>query len=277
MDFIERQKSLPPALQARWGALVKRVRELGPVIVAFSGGVDSGLLSAAAWYALDKRMLAVIIRSPVESVGDFDSARKLATETGFPMRVDEIDDLNNAEFTANPPNRCYVCKLVRLGIIKNIAEKEGYRTVIEGSNVADLRDYRPGFQAVIETRTISPFIELEFGKQEIRHLAKELGLSVWDRPSAPCLATRFPYGSPITANGLRQVVQGEQYLSSLGFHSVRVRHYGQVASLEVAPEEIENLVSSCQTVSDFFRSLGFHRVSVDQKGYRKGSLNEELI
>src|SRR5512133_898063 len=276
MDFLSLETSLPPALKPRWQVLLDRFRELGSVIVAFSGGVDSGLLCTAAYAALGERMLAVTVRSPVESMGDVASAQALADQVGFPLRVIDYDDLTNPEFVANPPERCYVCKLARFRLLREMAAKEGFAVLVEGSNADDLGDYRPGHRAVLETGGVSPLQELGFTKSEIRALAKALGLSVWDRPSAPCLATRFPYGSPVTLEGLHQVADGERWLHDLGFHSVRVRHHGQMVRIEVAPEEIERLVSMRQQVSEHFKSLGFHYTAVDLSGYRTGSLNEAL-
>jgi uncharacterized protein len=276
MDFLTLETNLSSDLAPRWQALLARFRELGSVIIAFSGGVDSGLLCAAAYAALGERMLAVTVRSPVESMGDVASAQALSEQVGFPLRVLDYDDLANPAFVSNPPDRCYVCKLARFRLLQDLAAQEGFAALVEGSNADDLSDYRPGHRAVIETGAVSPLQELGFSKSAIRSLAKALGLSVWDRPSAPCLATRFPYGSPVTQEGLHQVADGERYLHELGFQSVRVRHHEQLARLEVAPDEIERLAALHQQVSDTFKSLGFHYVAADLTGYRLGSLNEVL-
>ena len=276
MDFSTLENELPPQLKSRWESLLDHFRKMESVVVAFSGGVDSGLLCAAAYRALGERMLAVTVRSPVESLGDVESAQRLAGQVGFPLRVVDHDDLSNPEFVSNPPDRCYVCKLVRFQRLKQLATEAGFAVLVEGSNADDLSDYRPGRKAVAETGTVSPLLELGFGKDEIRALAKAFGLSVWDRPSAPCLATRFPYGSPITHEGLRQVANGERYLHELGFQVVRVRHHGAMARLEVAPDEIERLVAMREEVTAYFKTIGFTYVAVDLSGYRLGSLNEVL-
>ena len=276
MDFSSLENDLSPELQPRWEALLGRFRELGSVVVAFSGGVDSGLLCAAARRALGGKMLAVTARSPVESVEAMASAEELAAQVGFPLRFLDHDELADPAFVANRPDRCYVCKLGLFGRLRELAEADGFAALVEGSNADDVTDYRPGRQAMAETGAISPLMELGFGKPEIRALAQALGLSVWDRPSEPCLASRIPYGSPVTRDGLAQVAGAESYLRELGFPTVRVRHHGQVARIEVAPEDIERLASLRSSVSDRLSSLGFRYVTVDLIGYRQGSLNEVL-
>lgn len=276
MDPSTLETNLSPELQLRWEALLDHFRHMGSAMVAFSGGVDSGLLCAAAWWSLGERMLAVTVRSPVESMGDVASAQALSKQVGFPMRVLDYDDLANPAFVSNPPDRCYVCKLGRFRLLQDLAARAGFAALVEGSNADDVGDYRPGRRAVTESGASSPLQEMGFSKSEIRSLARGLGLSVWDRPSAPCLATRFPYGSRVTQEGLLQVAEGERYLHGHGFRTVRVRHHGQLARLEVAPDEIERMASLREQVSDFFKSLGFHYVAVDLTGYRLGSLNEVL-
>jgi uncharacterized protein len=255
MDFLTLEGMLPPQLKSRWESLLDRFRRMDSAVVALSGGVDSGLLCAAAYRALGERMLAVTVRSPVEALDDVDSARTLADQVGFPLRILDYDDLSNPEFVSNPPDRCYICKLVRFRHLGQLAAEEGFATLVEGTNSDDLDDYRPGRRAVAETGAV---------------------LLVWDRPSAPCLATRFPYGSPVTHEGLHQVANGERYLHELGFRVVRVRHHGTMARLEVATDEINRLIAMREEVAAYFKTMGFTYVSADLSGYRLGSLNEVL-
>jgi uncharacterized protein len=268
--------NLEPSITDKWGKLLERLSGMKSALVAFSGGVDSGLLSVAAYHALNNHMLAITIKTPVEISGSMDIAQKLAGQFGFPHRVLEYNDLDNADFIANRPDRCYVCKQMDFKLLWDIAHQEGFDYLIEGSNADDVSDYRPGRKAAEEWKVTSPLQEVGLKKPEIRAIAKALGLANWDRPSSPCLASRFPYGTKVTRDGLEKVAAGEAYLQQLGFRIVRVRYGGALARLEVDPHDIERLVSIREKVVPYFKQLGFKYVLVDLEGYRQGALNEVL-
>jgi pyridinium-3,5-biscarboxylic acid mononucleotide sulfurtransferase len=268
--------NIEPALEEKWQALVSNLDSLGSAVVAFSGGVDSSLLAVVAHLVLAPRMLAVTIRSQVETVGLMETAAALSLQFGFPHQFVDFNKLENEAYVENSPNRCYVCKSTDLTIITEIAEKAGIQHVLLGANADDLSDYRPGLRAAAELSVLSPLANAHLNKREIRILARQLGLGNWNHPSSPCLASRIPYGIPVTYEKLEQVAQGEAYLHALNFEIVRVRNSGPTAKIEVLPGEIERLIHVRELVTGYFKQIGFKYVSVDLEGYRTGSLNEVL-
>ncbi len=276
MNLSDTANSLPQDLLARWNILLNYFEKQSSVIVAFSGGVDSALLCAAAFAALGERMLALTIHSPVESAESIEIAKAHAAQVGFPHRVIDYNDLKNPLFVANPPDRCYICKKARFEGLLEFANREGFAALVEGTNANDTEDYRPGRKAVLELGIQSPLLELGFTKNEIRALLKAMSMPIWDRPSAPCFATRFPYGSPVTTQGLQQIIEGEAFMRDLGFDTVRVRHHGETVKLEVDPAQFEGYITHRRQLLEFFSGLGFRYITADLAGYRRGSLNEVL-
>ncbi len=268
--------NVEPLILEKWQALLGRLVALGSAVVAFSGGVDSSFLAVAAHQVLAPRMLAVTIRSQVETAGLMETAATLAAQFGFPHQFVDYDKLQDAAYVENTLNRCYECKSTDLGMITRIAQTAGFQHVLLGANADDLGDYRPGLRAAAELQVLSPLAEAGLTKKEIRTLSRELGLKNWNFPSSPCLASRIPYGIPVTHEKLEQIALGEAYLHALNFEIVRVRNTGPTAKIDVLAGDIERLVRLREMVADYFKQIGFKYVTVDLEGYRSGSLNEVL-
>jgi uncharacterized protein len=258
--------------------LASILRGYGSVLVAFSGGVDSSFLLKVAIDALGDRVTAFTEASPLHQSWELAEARELAEKLGVRHLVIEADELEDPEFAANPVNRCYLCKKVIYGGAIKIAGELGLAEIADGSNVDDLSDYRPGRQALVEMSIKSPLLEAGFTKDEIRAASRELGLPTWNRQPLACLASRFPYGTEITVQKLRQVESCETFLRNEGFSVFRVRYHGDIARIEVNSSDIGRLALSPlrESVVAHFKVAGFAYVAVDLEGFRSGSMNEQL-
>ncbi|MCE5230865.1 ATP-dependent sacrificial sulfur transferase LarE [bacterium] len=255
-----------------------RFRGLKRVLVAYSGGVDSSLLLKIGTLALGENCIGIIANSAIMTPEEIEAARKQAAEHRFALRVVHYSELDIEDFASNPPDRCYYCKRELFTRFTEIARELGAAAVIEGSNADDAADWRPGFKAVTELSVVCPLREAGLRKQEIRDLARALGLASWDKPSNPCLSSRIAYGVTIDREKLAQVADGERFIRAKGFRQVRVRHHGDSATVEVGADELHRLNDPAlrQAVIDHLLSLGFPKVEIDPNGYRMGSLNAAI-
>jgi uncharacterized protein len=264
--------------------LQKRLTELQEILVpyesalvAFSGGVDSSLALAVAARALPKhRVLAVTSNNETYLPSELDLAREFAESIGVEHLVVNTRELDDPNYASNPTNRCYFCKSTLYTDLAKLAEERGYACVVDGANKDDEGDYRPGRKAAKELGVVSVLSEAQMTKADVRELAKYLGLPTWDKPALACLSSRFPYGQEITPEKLSQVARAEEFLRREDFKQVRVRHHGEIARLEIGPDELERAFAMREKISAELLDAGFLYVTLDLVGYRAGSLNRAL-
>ena len=269
---------MTPGLDEKRKALEGILREMGSVVVAYSGGVDSAYLAVAAHRALGARALAVTADSESLSSEQRSLALEVARRFGFPHRLVETRELLNPLYARNDEDRCYHCKSELFRHLAPLALAEGYRHVVYGLIVDDLSDFRPGHRAAAEAGVRAPLAEAGLTKEDVRALSRELGLPTADLPASPCLSSRLPYGTPVTLEALRLVEKAEAAVRALGFRELRVRHLGDAARVEIAREEMDRLSREDlgERVLAAVRGAGYARASIDPEGYRRGRLNDAL-
>ena len=264
---------LSPELATKLSNLQAIIRQCGSALVAYSGGVDSALVMAVAHRELGERALACIGVSPSYPTREMRDAVKLAEAIGAPFRLVNTEEHLDANYAANPNNRCYFCKSELHDQLHAVAQAEGWQVVLDGNNASDVGDYRPGMQAARERGVRSPLLEVGITKPDVRALAQELGLPVWDKPAMACLSSRVPHGTPITPELLRQIEAAEDVLVELGFRQFRVRHHGEVARLELPAEEFPLALAQHAQLNQRIKASGYRFVALDLGGFRSGSLN----
>jgi uncharacterized protein len=266
-------------LETKQQRLLQGLKDFRSLIVAYSGGVDSAYLAYAAHRTLGERMLAVTALSASYSERDRSEAEACASRFKFPHEFIETDELSNPAYRANDPNRCYFCKDELFQKLDELAERRGYAAVAYGVNLDDQGDWRPGQGAAREHKVLTPLLDAQLTKADIRELARRAGLPVWDRPASACLSSRIAYGIEVTPERLSVVEKGEEALRGLGFRQFRVRYHEKLVRLEIAPEELPRALTPemARRFVEIFKGLGFTYVTLDLEGYRQGSLNTHLV
>jgi uncharacterized protein len=266
-------------LIAKRDRLFDRLRSLDSILVAFSGGADSAYLAWAAHQSLGESALSVTALSPSFSQHDREQAEAFIRHVGLRHEFITTNEFENANYVANNFDRCYHCKVELFDEMEQLAATRKFAAIAYGVNADDMNDFRPGHRAAREHQVLAPLLEAHLNKAEIRELSQREKLPTWDRPASACLSSRLPYGTPVTIQNLSQVERGEAILRALRFRQFRVRHFGETARIEIAPDELPRALEMNleRTLTEQFQRLGFTSVTLDPRGYRQGSLNAALI
>src|SRR5271169_3510086 len=266
-------------IDAKASQLLADLRQLGRLLVAYSGGVDSTYLAWAAHRALGSDMLAVIADSPSLARTHLSDALAFANEQGIPVEIISTSELDRPEYVRNDGQRCFQCKDELFAVMEQLRAARGFDSIAYGVNVDDQGDFRPGQLAATQHQVAAPLLEASLTEQEIRELARDAGLGVWDKPASACLSSRIEYGRPVTRETLSTVERGEDALRELGFRQFRVRHHGEIVRIEIAPDELSRALSSGMAgeLTRIFKALGFKFVTLDLEGFRSGSMNSLLL
>ncbi|MBI4825323.1 MAG: ATP-dependent sacrificial sulfur transferase LarE [Nitrospirae bacterium] len=258
--------------------LKKNLKKMDRAIIAFSGGVDSTFLLKAASVSGLKEILAVTAVSQSLPEEELSFAKEITAELNIPHRIITSDEMKDENYSNNPPDRCYYCKKELFTKLKEIASEEGFSHILDGSNADDMKDWRPGRRAAEELNVISPLLEAGLSKNEIRELSKAFGLRTWDKPSSPCLSSRFPYGQKITSEALERVGHAEAYLKTFNLKDLRVRDHGDIARIEVLPDEFHILFDASvrKKITAYLKALGYKYITLDLRGFSSGGFNEHL-
>jgi uncharacterized protein len=265
-------------LAGKASQLESALRDLGRLLVAYSGGIDSAYLAWAAHRALGENMLAVIADSPSLARTHLADAIAFANEQGLPLEVIQTSELDRPDYVRNDGQRCFQCKDELFGVMEQLRAERGFDAIAYGVNVDDQGDFRPGQQAAKLHHVAAPLLKAGLTKREIRDLAREAGLRVWDKPASACLSSRIEYGRPVTREALEVVERGEDAIRMLGFRQFRVRHHGDIVRIEIAREELERALDPAVAAqfTAIFKQLGFKFVTLDLEGFRSGSMNTLL-
>jgi pyridinium-3,5-biscarboxylic acid mononucleotide sulfurtransferase len=258
--------------------LVARLRGLGSVVVAFSGGADSAYLAWMAHQTLGERALAITALSPSFSAYDRQQAETFARKENLQHEFVETHEFENPLYVVNQADRCYHCKMELFGVLAKLRAARGFGAVTYGVNADDMKDFRPGHRAASEFGVVAPLLDAGLTKAEIRDLSRRAGLATWDRPASACLSSRVPYGVPVTVGNLSRIERAENALREFGFRQIRVRSHGDHARIEIAPDELRRAlqVDMTEALAERIRETGFTYVTLDPEGYRQGSLNAAL-